>query len=75
MDVAHATMDWAGQQAMQLPPDQRPPKPSRIALIICILPYPAAEIRRAVKHFGDVESGIPTQCIVSAVYVQHGCYS
>ncbi|KIM87566.1 hypothetical protein PILCRDRAFT_815121 [Piloderma croceum F 1598] len=63
MNVAHATMDWAGQQAMQLPPDQRPPKPSRIALIICILPYPAAEIRRAVKHFGDVESGIPTQCI------------
>jgi eukaryotic translation initiation factor 2C len=59
---------------MQLPPDQRPPKPSRIVLIICILPYPAAEIRRAVKHFGDVESGIPTQCIVSAVYVQHGCY-
>jgi hypothetical protein len=44
------------------------------ALRAYILSYPAAEIRRAVKHFGDVESGIPTQCIVSAVYVQHGCY-
>jgi eukaryotic translation initiation factor 2C len=59
---------------MQLPPDQQPRKPNRIVLIICILSYPAAEIQRAVKHFGDVESGIPTQCIVSAVYIQHGCY-
>jgi len=75
MDAAHATMDWAAQQAMQLPAEQRPPKPSGIALIVCILPYPATEIRRAVKHFGDVESGIPTQCIVSAVYIQHGCSS
>ena len=61
-------MHWVGQQAMQLPGDQ-PPEPSCIALIICILPYPAAEIQRAVKNFGDLESGIPTQCIVSAMYI------
>ena len=57
-------LHWAGQQAMQLPADQLPPKPSHITLIICILPYPVAEIRRAVKNFGDVESGILTQCTV-----------
>jgi eukaryotic translation initiation factor 2C len=72
MNVSHAAMDWAGQQAMQLRPEDRPPKPSGTSLIICILPFPAAEIRRAVKHFGDVESGISTQCIVSARMHPHG---
>ena len=65
MNVSNAAMNWAADHAMKLPPNQRPPKPKGIALIICILPFPATEIRRAVKHFGDVETGIPTQCIVS----------
>jgi eukaryotic translation initiation factor 2C len=58
-------MNWAGEQVSMLPPNDRPSKPSRIALVICLLPFPATEIRRAIKHFGDVETGIPTQCIVS----------
>jgi eukaryotic translation initiation factor 2C len=62
-------MDFAGQQARKLEPGQRPPKPDRTAIIICILPFPAVEIRRAIKHWGDVEAGIPTQCIVSFLYV------
>jgi len=62
-NIAASTMDHAGQQAMQFPPAQRPPKPANVALIIAILPYPAPDIRRAVKHFGDVQEGIPTQCI------------
>jgi eukaryotic translation initiation factor 2C len=69
MSVSHDAMSWAEQRALQLPPNERPPKPSRIALIICILPFPATEVRRAIKHFGDVETGIPTQCIVSSGYV------
>jgi eukaryotic translation initiation factor 2C len=71
-NVENAAMTWAGQKAMQLPTNDRPPKPKRVALIICILPFPATEIRRAVKHFGDVERGIPTQCIVSSMYVYLG---
>jgi eukaryotic translation initiation factor 2C len=62
-------MGFAGEQAMKIPESDRPPKPSRVSLIICILPFPATEIRRAVKNFGDVETGILTQCIVSSVYV------
>lgn len=34
-------------------------------LIVCVLPFPADDIRRAVKHFGDVSHGITTQCLVS----------
>lgn len=66
-NIAVSTMDYAGQQAMQFPPAQRPPKPANVALIIAILPYPAPDIRRAVKHFGDVQEGIPTQCIVIGI--------
>jgi hypothetical protein len=45
------------------------PKPSHIILIICILPYPAAEIQRAVKHFGNVESGDPSSPFVDIFFV------
>jgi hypothetical protein len=43
-------------------------KPSNVELIIAILPYHATKIRRPVKHFGVVEQGIQTQCIVSNLY-------
>ncbi|KZP04045.1 Piwi-domain-containing protein [Athelia psychrophila] len=33
-------------------------------LIVCVLPFPADDIRRAVKHFGDVSHGITTQCLL-----------
>jgi hypothetical protein len=36
-------------------------------LIIVILPQSAADLRAAVKHFGDVTMGVQTQCIVSGI--------
>jgi hypothetical protein len=36
-------------------------------LIIVILPQSAADLRAAVKQFGDVTMGVPTQCIVSGI--------
>lgn len=39
--------------------------PDRVELIIAILDPNQKPIRMAIKRFGDVEEGIPTQCIVS----------
>ncbi|KAG8747556.1 hypothetical protein FRC10_000692 [Ceratobasidium sp. 414] len=33
-------------------------------LIVCVLPFPATEIRTAIKRWGDCQTGIPTQCVV-----------
>ncbi|KAG9079096.1 CDP-diacylglycerol--glycerol-3-phosphate 3-phosphatidyltransferase, partial [Ceratobasidium sp. UAMH 11750] len=33
-------------------------------LIVCVLPFPATEIRTAIKRWGDCQAGIPTQCVV-----------
>jgi hypothetical protein len=35
-----------------------------LLMIIVVSPFPASEIRRATKHFDDVE-GNPTQCIIT----------
>ncbi|KAH9842843.1 Piwi domain-containing protein [Rhodofomes roseus] len=40
-------------------------KPIPPTIIIALLATNAAEIRRAVKHWGDVTRGIPTQCVRS----------
>lgn len=64
-NIAASTRDHATNQAMQMPPNNRPPKPTNVQLIIAILPFPATDIRRAIKRFGDVEEGIPTQCVAS----------
>ncbi|KAB5595604.1 Protein argonaute-2 [Ceratobasidium theobromae] len=37
-------------------------------LIICVLPFPATEIRTAIKQWGDCEAGVPTQCVVGKKY-------
>jgi hypothetical protein len=60
----------AGTGCLQLPSVQalgsnRPKSPS---LLIVILPQTAADLRTAVKHFGDVSMGVPTQCIVRFCY-------
>lgn len=39
--------------------------PDRVELIIAILEPNQKPVRTAIKRFGDVEAGIPTQCIVS----------
>ena len=40
-------------------------KPS---IVIVILPQHAAEIRKAVKYWGEIRTGIPTQCVVRSSY-------
>ncbi|KZT69027.1 Piwi-domain-containing protein [Daedalea quercina L-15889] len=45
----------AGDRGQQISP----------AIIIVLLPANAPELRRAVKHWGDVTRGIPTQCLRS----------
>lgn len=43
-----------------------PPQGSRYPqLIIAILPNAAPDCRRAVKHWGDIQHIISTQCVVS----------
>ncbi|CAE6435814.1 hypothetical protein ACGC1H_000833 [Rhizoctonia solani] len=37
-------------------------------LIICVIPYPAPEIRAEIKRWGDCEVGVPTQCVVGSKY-------
>lgn len=37
-------------------------------LIICVLPFPATEIRTAIKRWGDCDTGVPTQCVVGKKY-------
>jgi hypothetical protein len=36
-------------------------------LVLVILPQSAAELRQQVKQWGDVDRGIATQCVVSAL--------
>jgi eukaryotic translation initiation factor 2C len=62
-NIANETMHHASGEAAKIPPAERPPRPANVALIIVILPFPATQTRRDVKHFGDVEAGILTQCI------------
>jgi hypothetical protein len=33
-------------------------------LIVCILPFPATELRTSIKRWGDCEAGVATQCVV-----------
>jgi hypothetical protein len=76
-NAVSATMHHAAEDAARRPPADRPPEPAGVALIIAILPFPAPSIRWGVKHFGDVEAGISTQCIVSNIYTglktRHSC--
>ncbi|CUA70185.1 Protein argonaute-2 [Rhizoctonia solani] len=37
-------------------------------LIVCVIPFPAPEIRAAIKRWGDCEMGVATQCIVGSKY-------
>ncbi|CUA70247.1 Protein argonaute MEL1 [Rhizoctonia solani] len=37
-------------------------------LIICVIPYPAPEIRAEIKRWGDCETGVATQCVVGSKY-------
>ncbi|CAE6507468.1 unnamed protein product [Rhizoctonia solani] len=37
-------------------------------LIVCVIPYPAPEIRAAIKRWGDCEMGVATQCVVGSKY-------
>ncbi|CCM05785.1 uncharacterized protein FIBRA_08018 [Fibroporia radiculosa] len=47
----------ASQSVRGAPPGTAP------SLLLVLLPNSAAEIRRKVKHWGDVTVGVPTQCI------------
>lgn len=43
-----------------------PPQGARYPqLIVVILPNAAPDCRRAVKHWGDIQRNISTQCVVS----------
>ncbi|KAG8691676.1 hypothetical protein FRC09_011559, partial [Ceratobasidium sp. 395] len=33
-------------------------------LIVCVLPFPATDLRTAIKRWGDCQTGTPTQCVV-----------
>ncbi|CEL59560.1 Protein argonaute-2 (Fragment) OS=Oryctolagus cuniculus GN=EIF2C2 PE=1 SV=2 [Rhizoctonia solani AG-1 IB] len=37
-------------------------------LIVCVIPFPAPEIRAAIKRWGDCEVGVATQCVVGTKY-------
>ncbi|KAG8691771.1 hypothetical protein FRC11_010125 [Ceratobasidium sp. 423] len=37
-------------------------------LIVCVVPYPAPEIRSAIKRWGDCDMGVATQCVVGSKY-------
>lgn len=37
------------------------------SLVLVFLPSSAAEIRREVKHWGDIKRLVATQCLVSSV--------
>ncbi|ELU45830.1 CDP-diacylglycerol-glycerol-3-phosphate 3-phosphatidyltransferase [Rhizoctonia solani AG-1 IA] len=37
-------------------------------LIVCVIPFPAPEIRAAIKRWGDCEMGVATQCVVGSKY-------
>ncbi|KAI5983814.1 Piwi domain-containing protein [Pisolithus albus] len=52
-NVAKDLLDAGREASQQTPPD----------LILVVLPSSAAEIRLAVKQFGDVHTGISTQCV------------
>lgn len=44
--------------------------------VLVVLPDEAEPIRRAVKFWGDIERGVPTQCVVRGFYRSnlHGDY-
>jgi len=67
MNDRAGNMDWEVNKR-SLPPTNDPQNLAVMAPIIGILPYPACWNLKSCEHFGDVESVIPTQCIVSAVY-------
>lgn len=46
------------QTAVQVAEYNRPP-----SLILAFLPVNAPDIRRRIKHWGDVDKGVPTQCL------------
>lgn len=50
------------QTAVQVAEYNRPP-----SLILAFLPVNAPDIRRRIKHWGDVDKGVPTQCLVRIV--------
>lgn len=52
-NVSQDLMNAGKEASFQTPPD----------LILVVLPSSAAEIRLAVKQFGDVHTGISTQCV------------
>lgn len=39
-----------------------------LTFILVVLPFSATEIRKVVKHWGDVQQGIPTQCVVRSQF-------
>lgn len=36
------------------------------SLLLVVLPFPAPTVKAAVKRFGDIDTGIPTQCVVAS---------
>ncbi|EIN05853.1 Piwi-domain-containing protein [Punctularia strigosozonata HHB-11173 SS5] len=53
------SMEEAGRQSIQDFPGKNP----HPTIIIVILPDSSADIRRAVKHWGDASRDVPTQCV------------
>ena len=51
-------------EAAQAATQDIPNKP-RPGLVVVILPQSAGPLRKAVKQWGDLMQGIPTQCVVS----------
>ncbi|KAI0637098.1 Piwi domain-containing protein [Trametes polyzona] len=52
---------------VHLPPGSPPPRPQ---LIVVILPESAEECRRVVKHWGDIEKHVPTQCVRTPKWIR-----
>jgi eukaryotic translation initiation factor 2C len=61
-DLMSAGAGALGLRSVKALGNQAPKAPS---LLVVILPQTAADLRNAVKHFGDIVMGAPTQCIVS----------
>lgn len=50
---------------------------ARPDFVLAVLPDEAEPIRRAVKFWGDIERGVPTQCVVRVfivLVILHGAY-
>ncbi|QRV87648.1 eukaryotic translation initiation factor 2C 2 [Ceratobasidium sp. AG-Ba] len=56
------------QQAQVLADQRRITDKLSPNLIVCVLPFPATEIRTAIKRWGDCQVGVPTQCVVGKKY-------